>query len=61
MTSKEDEPVRTPKQKFARETLINYGQILAYSAAYGVSPHRIKLAKLQEISEMKPEYQKTSE
>ena len=42
--------------QFAKSTLDNYGQILANSLAYQTSIHRVRLAKLQEISGIPPQY-----
>lgn len=45
------------KVAFANATLTDYSAILANSIAYGSSVHRIKLAKLQEMSGRTPQYQ----
>ena len=47
---------KAPKDSFSRSILINYSQILGTAQAYGVSPHRARLSKLQEIGDMKPNY-----
>lgn len=42
--------------EFAKSTLDNFGQILTNSLAYKTSVHRVRLAKLQEISGIPPQY-----
>lgn len=42
--------------QFAKSTLDDFGQVLTNSVAYNTSVHRVRLAKLQEISGMEPHY-----
>ena len=42
--------------QFSQSTLDDFGQVLANSLAYQTSVHRIRLAKLQEISGIPPQY-----
>lgn len=57
MSNADEEPHRQPKEYFAKAVLTNYGQLLANSAAYGTSIHRIKLAKFQELSNIPPNFE----
>ncbi|OHT09694.1 hypothetical protein TRFO_21313 [Tritrichomonas foetus] len=44
---------------FAKSTLDDFGQILANSVAYETSIHRVRLAKMQELSGIPPQYHNT--
>ena len=57
---KSNDKIEKIQSNFSKAVLTDYAQILGNSAAYGVSPHRIKLAKLQEISKLEPNYEPTS-
>ena len=56
MSSQLEKEQKIAKECFSRAVLTNYAQILGTSQAYGISPHRAKLAKLQEISNIRPCY-----
>jgi hypothetical protein len=45
-----DKDEKEVRNEFAKATLGDFGQILAFSAATGKSVHRIRLEKLREIS-----------
>lgn len=47
---------RDLREAFSRSVVVDYAQVLEFSAAYGVSPHRIRLAKMQEIAHIVPDY-----
>lgn len=51
-----DETEADTRAAFARATVTDYGAVLANAVAYGASPHRIRRAKLQEMSGRAPQY-----
>ena len=55
-TNQKEEKMAT--KEFSRVVLTNYAQILATSHAHAISPHRARLAKLQEISNIRPCYKR---
>ena len=56
MSSKYEKEEKLATKEFSRSVLTNYAQILGTAHAHGISPHRAKLAKLQEISNIRPCY-----
>ncbi|EAY14495.1 hypothetical protein TVAG_388250 [Trichomonas vaginalis G3] len=44
------------REEFSRSILNDYSQILTYSAAYSITPHRVRLCKMMEIAHLEPDY-----
>ena len=55
-----DKMEKMVQNSFSKVILTDYSQVLGNAAAYGISTHRVKLAKLQEISNMEPNYKPES-